>query len=338
MTNFERLANTSTTIGRLAPSPTGAQHIGNARTFLIAWLLCRQQANNRLILRIEDLETPRTKAWAIAQAYEDLAWLGLDWDASPNEFANSSVPLLQSERHLRYREIIDELLRRELVYPCTCTRSEVAMQAAAAPHESTFDGQVYPGTCRHLGSRDCAPLRSRNEPYCLRFRWDCEAAAWADRFFGPHSINPVEKLGDFVVWRMDDAPAYQLAVVIDDHDSSVNQIVRGADLIYSTFRQNAIYDALNWNRPQYTHVPLVVGLDGRRLAKRHGDTRLASLRQEGISAGQLVGYLAWKSRWIESPRAIDCRALLSLDLLALLPTDSLVLDSATAFLEMRELL
>ena len=273
-------------IGRLAPSPTGAQHLGNARTFLVAWLACRQ-AGGKLLLRIEDLDTPRTKLGAAEQAVEDLRWLGLDWDASNHEQSFT----VQSNREERYSQILEQLKERNLVYPCSCSRSEVE-QAASAPHESVLDGTIYPGTCSHRTSFDAAALDRSGQKYAWRFRMASGVHEWSDGLIGTQSLNAKELLGDFVVGRSYGVTAYQLAVVIDDHDFGINHVVRGNDLIFSTYRQNAIYDAMAWNPPAWLHVPLVVGTDGRRLAKRHGDTRLSMYREQGVLPEKIVGYLA----------------------------------------------
>ena len=273
-------------IGRLAPSPTGAQHLGNARTFLVAWLACRQ-AGGKLLLRIEDLDTPRTKLGAAEQAVEDLRWLGLDWDASNHEQSFT----VQSNREERYSQILEHLKERNLVYPCTCSRSEVE-QAASAPHESVLDGTIYPGTCSHRSSLDAAVLDRSGQKYAWRFRMPSGTHEWSDGLFGTQSLNAKELLGDFVVGRSYGVTAYQLAVVIDDHDFGINHVVRGNDLIFSTYRQNAIYHAMAWSPPAWLHVPLVVGTDGRRLAKRHGDTRLSMYREQGVLPEKMIGYLA----------------------------------------------
>jgi glutamyl-tRNA synthetase len=273
-------------IGRLAPSPTGAQHLGNARTFLVAWLACRQ-AGGKLLLRIEHLDTPRTKPGAAEQAIEDLRWLGLDWDAKNHEQSFT----VQSIREERYAQVLELLKERDLVYPCTCSRSEVE-QAASAPHESVLDGTIYPGTCSHRSSFDAADLDQSSLKYAWRFRMPSGVHEWADELFGVQSLNAKELLGDFVVGRSYGVTAYQLAVVIDDHDFGINHVVRGSDLIFSTYRQNAIYDAMGWSPPSWLHVPLVVGTDRRRLAKRHGDTRLSMYREQGVLPERIVGYLA----------------------------------------------
>ena len=283
---------------RLAPSPTGAQHVGNARTFLVAWLDARC-SGSELLLRIEDLDTPRTKPWASDQILEDLAWLGLDWDRQ--------VPHA-SQRADRYTEVLEILKQTNRVYPCTCTRSEID-QAASAPHEGTLDGAVYPGTCQTRRADDARQLDEQGVKYAWRFRMPLGVQSWRDGLHGVRSLEPSRDLGDFVVARNYGPAAYQLAVVVDDHDQGITRVVRGDDLIYSTFRQLALYAALEWIPPDYLHVPLVVGTDGKRLAKRHGDTRLSYLREQAIAPERLIGYLAWSLGWIERGRVITPREL-----------------------------
>ena len=273
-------------VGRLAPSPTGSQHLGNARTFLVAWLACRQ-AGGKLLLRIEDLDTPRTKPGATEQAIEDLRWLGLDWDFAEHE----QTFIIQSKHETRYAEILQQLKGKDLVYPCTCTRSEVE-ESASAPHESRLDGAIYPGTCSYRNHLDFKELDQNGLKYAWRFRIPNGIRSWIDDLFGEQILDAKEQLGDFVVGRSYGVTAYQLAVVIDDHDSGINHVVRGNDLMFSTYRQMAIYEALGWNTPAWLHLPLVVGADGRRLAKRHGDTRLSYYREQGVTPENIVGYLA----------------------------------------------
>ncbi len=273
-------------VGRLAPSPTGSQHLGNARTFLVAWLACRQTAG-KLLLRMEDLDTPRTKTGATEQAIEDLQWLGLDWDfAEPHQTIT-----IQSKRESRYAEILQQFKWKNLVYPCTCTRTEVE-QSASAPHESRLDGAIYPGTCSHRTHLDSVELDHQGLKVAWRFRMPSGIRTWTDNLFGAQALNAKEELGDFVVGRSYGATAYQLAVVVDDHDFGINHVVRGNDLMFSTYRQIAIYEAMDWNIPAWLHLPLVVGTDGRRLAKRHGDTRLSYYREQGVTPEKIVGYLA----------------------------------------------
>lgn len=311
-------------IGRLAPSPTGAQHLGNARTFLIAWLLARR-SKSPLWLRIEDLETPRVKTWATHQAVEDLKWLGLDWDAWPGNSHRGFV--LQTERLERYDEILRELRTREWIYPCTCTRSQIE-SIAAAPHEAQRDGAVYPGTCSGRSTSDADELTRKGLPFAWRFRLGRQPMSFIDQFRGGQLLeSPVAELGDFVVARSNGIVAYQLAVVIDDYDMKVEQVVRGDDLLLSTFRQLALYAALGWQPPTFCHVPLVVGADGRRLAKRHGDTRLATYREAGVSAETILGRLAWRSGLLDEFKPTRPSELIDFDPLANLSREPLVIDA-----------
>ena len=276
-----------TYIGRLAPSPTGAQHIGNARTYLVAWLHARTN-QGELLLRIEDLDTPRTKSGAEALIFEDLTWLGLDWDRD-----SSSLGFIrQSDRTDRYTEVLDQLKSLELVYPCVCTRSEIE-EAATAPHETFLDGTVYNGKCATNGVADALSFDRQGIKYAWRFRFPrCNQVTWMDQFAGTQSLIPSQSLGDFVVARNYGPVAYQLAVVVDDYDSGINHVVRGNDLIFSTYRQLAIYRAMQWEPPNWIHLPLVVGCDGRRLAKRHGDSRLSYYRDLGTKPEELLGAIA----------------------------------------------
>ncbi len=218
-------------VTRLAPSPTGALHLGNARTFLINWLLARQN-NWKIILRIEDLDGPRIKHGVDAQAINDLQWLGLNWDEGP---------IYQSSRIARYRAAIDKLVARGLAYPCVCTRREIDL-AASAPHAD--DGAtIYPGTCRNrFGSIEEARKTCGREP-ALRFRVSDNWVTFDDEFAGPQKWQGSRELGDFVIAKADGTPAYQLAVVVDDAEMGVTHVVRGDDLLDSTPRQILLYRA-----------------------------------------------------------------------------------------------
>ena len=303
----------STIIGRLAPSPTGAQHVGNARTYLIAWLSARAQGG-KVVLRIEDIDSPRVKAGAAEQACEDLRWLGLDWDDGH---------VVQTERLAIYEQALERLKTSELVYPCTCTRTDVE-RAASAPHPE-HEGPVYPGTCAGRSALDAAKIGA--QPYCWRMRVGDEPVDFDDGFLGPTTLDLRQVGGDFVVWKMTGTPAYQLAVVVDDAAQGVTEVIRGDDLIPSTPRQILLYRALDCTPPRFTHVPLVVGSDGRRLAKRHGDTRLSALRQAGVTAQALVGMLAWSCRWQKDMTPIAARDLVSRFDLAKIPRDPFVLTA-----------
>jgi glutamyl-tRNA synthetase len=295
---------TSGRVTRLAPSPTGALHLGNARTFLLTWLLARSRCW-RIALRIEDLDGPRVKAGADLAAIDDLCWLGLDWDGGPT---------YQSTRQAVYACSLTALLAAGLAYPCTCTRAEVE-RAASAPHAD--DGSaVYPGTCRdRYASVDVARRASGREP-AIRFRVDDDRIIrWHDGFAGEQSI-PLKALGDFVIAKADGTAGYQLAVVVDDAAAGVTDVVRGDDLLDSTPRQIALYNALNLGRPPtYYHLPLVVGPDGRRLAKRHGDTRLSSYRAVYDSPDRVLALLArWSGMTIERLPASATDLLSAFDL------------------------
>ncbi len=316
-------------VGRLAPSPTGAQHLGNARTFLIAWLLCRR-AFGKLLLRIEDLETPRIKTWAIEQAIEDLKWLGLDWEETSKSVSEAQPGIVQSRRISRYSQLFQMLIEREAVYPCTCTRSEIEA-IAAAPHEASIDGPVYPGTCAGNGSADGELFIRKGIPFTWRFRMPSHRLQFQDDFHGEQSMAaPNRTLGDFVIGRMNGGFAYQFAVVVDDHDSGVNQVVRGDDLVLSTFRQLSIYQLFGWNQPTFCHLPLLVGSDGRRLAKRHGDTRIATLREAGIRSETVVGYLAYLSGMQDGFAPASPGELIKYNPLEKLSKSACVFDSSNA--------
>ena len=297
--------------GRFAPSPTGAQHVGNARTYLIAWLSARSQGG-RVVLRIEDIDTWRNKPGAVEQALDDLRWLGLDWDGEA---------MIQLQRLSVYREALNRLQAENRVYPCTCSRTDILL-AASAPHAAEQGGPTYPGTCAGRVPADAEALA---RPYAWRFR-ATESPRFRDAFRGEVRIDLSREGGDFVVWRNDDMPAYQLAVVVDDAAQGVTEVVRGDDLLSSTPRQLLLYQALERTPPQFVHVPLVVGPDGKRLAKRHGDTRMSQLREHGVAPEALVGLLAWSCGWQARPRPISARELLPRFDLHAIPPGPFVLD------------
>jgi glutamyl-tRNA synthetase len=240
--------------------------------------------------RIEDLDGPRVKRGADAALIDDLRWLGIDWDEGP---------MYQSTRSGAYATAVDRLMRQGDAYACICTRREVAT-AASAPHAD--DGAaVYPGTCRgRFASLAEARALAGNDPTrepAVRFRVPDEPLSFDDAFSGPQRWNdPPHQLGDFVIRKNDGTAAYQLAVVVDDAAAGVTDIIRGDDLLDSTPRQMLLYRALGLadQIPHYLHLPLVVGPDGRRLAKRHGDTRLATYRSGGAPAVNVLRLLA---RW-----------------------------------------
>lgn len=265
----------SEVIGRLAPSPTGVLHLGNARSFLLAWLSVRAQGG-QLLMRIEDLDGPRIRKGAEQECLQDLEWLGLHWDG----------PIVrQSDREPLYAEALNQLLQQQQAYACTCSRKEVEM-SASAPHVGE-EGPIYPGTCR------AKTIPPKTDGAAFRFVVPAEEVLFQDGFCGCCSIAVARDLGDFVIYKRDGQAAYQLAVVVDDCAMGITEVLRGDDLLTSAARQLQLGEALRYTMPSYAHVPLVVGEDGRRLAKRHGDTSLRAFRAQGVRAEDILGWLAW---------------------------------------------
>jgi glutamyl-tRNA synthetase len=295
---------------------------------LLAWLSIRSRGG-KLLLRMEDIDSPRIKPWAAEQAIDDLRWLGLDWDEGPDRPGDLG-PYVQTERLPLYASAFERLKATGRVYPCTCTRSDV-LAAASAPHIGQ-EGPIYPGTCSHRMPDDSAAITG---PYCWRFHVEGHEHV-EDGFSGPHDFDMPRDLGDFVIHKSDGTPAYQLAVVADDHAMGITEVLRGDDLLPSAARQQQIHAALGWQAPAWTHVPLVTGTDGRRLAKRHGDTRLSTLREQGIPPDRLIGLLAHSCGWLDTPRPCSASALLDRFTLATLPRAPWVFDfEAQAFLGLR---
>jgi glutamyl-tRNA synthetase len=268
---------------RLAPSPTGALHLGNARSFGLCWLLARA-TGARLLLRIEDLDHPRVRASAIPGVLEDLTWLGLDWDGPWT---------LQSDSAPAHEEALSTLIEDGRVYPCVCSRREVE-SAQSAPHVE--DEVRYPGTCRGRFAGAAEAFAATGRPIGWRFRVESAGIAFVDEWLGPCVGRPADVGGDFVVAR--EHPdgrreiAYQLAVVVDDARTGVDWVIRGDDLLSSVPRQRLLQEALGLPSVRTAHLPLVVGPDGRRLAKRHGDTRIAAYREAGVPPEVLRAWIA----------------------------------------------
>jgi glutamyl-tRNA synthetase len=268
---------------------------------------------------MEDIDSPRIKSGAERQALDDLHWLGIDWDEGP-DIGGPHQPYQQTQRVALYAAALNKLRAAERIYPCTCSRADV-MAAASAPHANQ-EGPIYPGTCSQRTAADGPQLAPGS--YCWRFRTTDEVRQFEDGFAGLQTARVRSMLGDFVVQKNDGGPAYQLAVVVDDHQMGVTEVLRGDDLLSSAFRQRELYDFFGWNSPHFIHVPLVVGPDGRRLAKRHGDTRLSVLRDSGLGPERLLGLLAWSCGWIERPEPIRARELLPLFDLQRVPRDPFV--------------
>ncbi|HEX8698133.1 MAG TPA: tRNA glutamyl-Q(34) synthetase GluQRS [Myxococcaceae bacterium] len=280
--------------GRFAPSPTGRLHLGNARSALLGWLQARA-AGGQFLLRVEDLDRARCRPQYVDDLMRDMEWLGLTWDE----------PLLfQSARDEVYREALGRLEQEERVYPCFCTRAEIA-RAASAPHGLSEEGPRYPGTCARLSSAERAE-RSRTRTPAYRFRAPPGEVRFVDGLQGPYAQDVAEVVGDFVVRRNDGVASYQLAVVVDDAATHITHVLRGDDLLSSTPRQIQLYTALRLPAPAFFHVPLVMGEDGKRLAKREGAFALAELRERGLPAERVLGLLAaWSGLGDGSPVALE---------------------------------
>jgi glutamyl-tRNA synthetase len=267
---------------RLAPSPTGALHLGNARTFLVNWAMARQQGWD-VVLRIEDLDGPRVKREASAEAIDILQWLGLDWDQGP---------LYQRRDLTPYEAALQQLVEQGDVYLCRCTRREIEAASLSAPHGDEHELR-YPGTCRPEGPAPFAREPPSAQNAAWRLRVPEKMTSFIDNFAGRHEHNIQAASGDFLVATKEGLPSYQLAVVVDDARQQVDRIVRGDDLLASTHRQLLLQQRLALApMPEYWHLPLVVGADCRRLAKRHGDSRISHYRSRGAPPERLIGLLA----------------------------------------------
>jgi glutamyl-tRNA synthetase len=278
--------------GRLAPSPTGFLHLGHARTFWTAQQ--RALANNGvLVLRNEDLDHQRCRKEFVSAMFEDLAWFGFRWQEGP-DVGGPLGPYSQSERRDFYRAAFNQLQARGCVYPCSCSRQDV-LRALQAPHHGE-DEPIYPGTCRPNAARGqsvesgAAPHASGNASPLINWRFrvpDREIIAFTDNHFGSLSFVAGKDFGDFILWRHDDVPSYQLAVVVDDAAMQITEVVRGEDLLKSTARQLLLYRALGWAPPSFYHCSLVTDENGRRLAKRHDSLSLRTLRANRADPAKL---------------------------------------------------
>lgn len=295
--------------GRLAPSPTGYLHVGHARTFWTAWLRARE-AGGGLVMRIEDLDTERSKPIYTEAAMDDLRWLGIRWIEGPDR-GGPYGPYVQSKRRSIYLAAWRRLLRKGRLFPCKCSRKDLEM-ALGAPHESSQPGApgsqshgkleplddepIYPGTCRQnlwRAPQLPGPTASDIEmPDGINWRFrvrNGEVVEFNDLNLGPQRFVAGEDFGDFVVWRKDGGPSYQLACVADDASMRITEVVRGADLLKSTARQILLYRTLGFTPPAFYHCRLVVDHNGRRLAKRHDSLSLQAMRQRGLTPMNILG-------------------------------------------------
>ena len=285
-------------VGRLALTPSGGLHLGNARTFLIAWLSARA-AGGKVVLRIDDLDHGRVKPGYVEQAITDLRWLGFEWDGEP---------LFQSQRGAAYRAALEKL--RGHVYPCVCSRREIEL-ALHAPHAGDEE-PIYPGTCREK-------QHSTVRPPSWRFKVNDEVVEFDDAVHGQSRFHAIRQCGDFVIFRNDGIAAYQLATVVDDAFQGVTEVVRGDDLLSSTPRQILLYRALGLAVPRFVHVPLVLDGAGERMAKRRDSTRLSALRDDGVEATKVIAALAASCGWASASERIGVEKLIQRFDLGLLP-------------------
>jgi glutamyl-tRNA synthetase len=275
--------------GRIAPSPTGLLHLGHARTFRVA---CESARAGTLVLRNEDLDPQRSRAEFAAAMVEDLHWLGIDWQEGP-DVGGPFAPYVQSQRRALYLSAWRTLVSGGFVYPCTCSRRELA---ASAPNNGEDDEPLYSGHCRPAASGNCRPapgakIEAPESPAGLTWRFrvpDDEAISFDDGHFGKQTYTAGRDFGDFPIWRRDDVPAYQLACVVDDSAMQITEVVRGEDLLKSTARQLLLYRALGLAAPAFFHCPLVRDAAGRRLAKRTDALSLRSLRERGHTRSEVL--------------------------------------------------
>ncbi len=285
MTSIRNLADVPYR-GRLAPSPTGLLHLGHARTFWIAAARARA-AGGSLILRSDDLDAVRFRMDFAQAMIEDLRWLGLTWTEGP-DVGGPHAPYRQSQRMAHYRAALERLHAAGRIYPCTRSRRDV-IEAVGAPHEGGADDEpVYPAEFRPPAGAPIPPLGSTvSVNWRLRID-DGDELSFEDGMAGPQRAVAGRDFGDFLVWRKDDVPSYQLACAVDDAAMGITEVVRGADLIRSTFRQLLVYRALGLGAPAFCHCPLMTDADGVRLAKRHDALSLRRLREQGITPESIV--------------------------------------------------
>jgi glutamyl-tRNA synthetase len=282
---------------RLAPTPSGALHIGNARTFIATWALARHE-DWRIILRLEDLDLGRVKPGAHEAALEDIRWLKLDWDGAPEVQSHDSIP---------YRQALAALAAQGSTFPCDRSRAEIR-SAASAPHAEDGETRFPPEL------RAPTPWATSIESWHTNHRLLVEPAPETvlDELLGEHVFNPGLEAGDFVLWTKLGVPAYQLAVVVDDARHGVTDVVRGDDLLASAARQQIIARRLGCVHARWWHLPLVYDTDGKRLAKRHGAHSLASLRERRVKPERVIGWCAWSLGLLPALEPIESRDLVAL--------------------------
>ncbi|MCK5031977.1 MAG: glutamate--tRNA ligase [Calditrichia bacterium] len=263
---------------RFAPSPTGFLHVGGARTAIFNWLLAKQ-THGKFLVRIEDTDSKRSSAEFTQQIINSLKWLEIDWD---------DTPLFQSQRKSRYLEIVDRLLAEKNVYHCFCTPEELKQKREIA--EKIKGDYVYDKTCLNLSESQVQSRLAEKQEFTIRIKSGAGTLIYHDKIMGEISTE-IKLIGDFIIVRSDGNPVYQLAVVVDDHDMGITDVIRGADHLANTPKQILILKALNWNVPQFAHLPLILGPDKKRLSKRHGSTSTEEFKKNGYLPEALFNYL-----------------------------------------------
>lgn len=303
-------------VGRLAPSPTGLLHLGHARTFLVAWWRARS-VGGKLLMRLEDLDGPRAKPDMAQAALDDLRWLGLDWDGPE---------IVQSSGAAEISAAAERLEQTGAAYACVCSRGDVR-SAQSAPQQGDSEPR-YPGTCRGLYSSRAEANTKTGKDAGLRLLVPDGEQLVTDVLLGERRFDVQSEVGDFLIAKRDLAPAYQLAVVVDDARQGVTEVVRGEDLLASTARQQLLQQALGLPAVRYLHVPLVLDENGRRLAKRHDDLSLRELRDSGTDPRAIVAWAA-RSCGFDCGRRVTARVGLINFALNRLPKEPVVLDAET---------
>lgn len=284
--------------GRYAPSPTGGLHLGNARSALVAWWMARARGGS-FVLRVEDLDVPRTVPEAVEGNLEELRWLGLDWDEGP-DVGGPHAPYRQSRRFELYRAALERLEATGRVFPCWLSRKDLR-ELASAPHGAPA---AYGPRQRAANARAAPEAKRRGKRPSLRFRAPVGELRFDDLLAGPQRFDAERDVGDLVVRRADGQWAYQLAVVVDDAAMGIEEVVRGDDLLPATAGQLLLYRALGLRPPRFAHVPLLLDADGARLAKRRGSLTLHALRAAGVAPQRVVGLLAATLGLLDAPRPV----------------------------------
>lgn len=308
-------------ISRLAPSPTGLLHLGNAWSFVLCWLICRSM-DGKLILRIDDLDPERSRPEYIKNAIRDLRWLGLDWDYGPDLPGGEN--LFQSRRNEFYNSALEKLKKAGRLYPCFCSRKELR-ELASAPHGRE---KFAACPCRGLNGDEAAKKIASGRSFSVKIKMDGEDGSFEDLIYGRQEIQAP---GDFALKRSDGVFSYQLASTVDDALMGANLIVRGNDLLDSCPVQMALLRSFGRKPPLYAHLPLILDREGERLAKRHSSLSISSLREKGVSPRQIMGRLAFWARLQDTPKETGLAEVLKVFSIDKIPHENIRLPEAPLF-------